>query len=65
MKKDNPLMEFIEEEVPFRIEKILEEECTDEEKEYLIDVLKEDVDQMFDYDKLDNFLLKKLNEYRK
>lgn len=63
--EQNPLMIFIEQEVPYRLEEILDVECSDLVKEHLIEDLKENTDQMFNYDQLDNYLLMKLNEFIK
>ncbi len=55
----DPLGAFIEEEVPFRLEEILEvpeERVTPEAVQACVDALNEDTDVMFSYDRLDEFL---------
>ncbi len=56
---DDPLGAFIEEEVPFRLEEILElpeGRRTPEAVQACVDALNENIDVMFNYDELDEFL---------
>lgn len=60
----NPLMSFIEEEVSFRMREINEVEISDEEREGLIVLLQENTDVLFDYDRIDAFLMENLEKMR-
>ncbi len=61
---ESPLMRFIEQEVPFRLLTILESDVTDEERAILINLVKENTDVLFDYDKIDGFLEDQLEKIR-
>lgn len=59
------LAAFIEVEVPFRIKEILKlENVSDDEISDLIDVVKDNTDVMFDYNRFDEFLEDQLREIR-
>lgn len=57
-----PLKEFIKNEVPFRLDEILNLDASDEVVEYIIESLWEKNDVMFDYDSLDDFIEEKFYE---
>lgn len=62
----NPLLAFIKQEVPFRLEEVLEVpegSRTFEIIEECVDCLYESSDVMFDYDALDSFLTGILDEH--
>ena len=52
----DPLMSFIEREVPFRLEFLHDLEVTPEERAAIVEAVKDHNDVMFDYDRFDEFL---------
>lgn len=61
----NHLLKFIEQEVPFRMEKIHEVDVSKDVMNALIEELKDNTDVMFDYDRLDEWLWDKYEEFSK
>lgn len=59
---EDPLHAFIEQEVPFRMRQYNDIDISDKQCAELIDALEENVDVMFDYDRLDSFLMSKYEE---
>lgn len=59
---EDPLHAFIEQEVPFRMRQLNDIDISDKQCTELIDALKENVDVIFDYDRLDSFLMSKYEE---
>ena len=53
---------FIENEVPFRLEELYDLEVPDDVMGSLVEYLKDHSDIMFDYDRLDSFLLEKYDQ---
>lgn len=61
--REDPLMEFVKYEVPFRMEELYGIPLTDFAKEELIDYVQNDTSIMFDTDKFDMYLLDKHKEF--
>ena len=65
LQEGNPLMKFIENEVPFRLTEI--HDIADPDKdlvEFITTALKEENDILFDYDAIDNFIEEQVEKYQ-
>ena len=66
IQREQPMVDaldvFIESEVPFRLEEILEIDASEEIIQELIQEVKDNTDIMFDYDRFDDFLMEKYEE---
>jgi len=62
-RKESPLLTFIEEEVPFRFKEVLDLDASDDVINSIIVDLQNDTDVLFNYDRIDNFILEKYAEY--